>query len=84
MIWMDEEKADKLSELLLNLKTNCFINYDGRSINTADCTGIYLPEDISNMTRRKNGEWQDMNGKWHEKGEKYSHEDAVIDKIINK
>ena len=40
----------------------------GRSINTADCTGVYLPEDMQDLTRRKNGQWKCKENYWHDKG----------------
>ena len=45
-IWLDEDKANALQQILDNITEHKFIRFNGRSINTADCTGVYLPEDI--------------------------------------
>lgn len=68
-IWLDHEKAEKLQAILQNINEHKFIDFDGRTINTADCTGVYLPEDIENMTNRKNGRWMCNGGNWHHRSE---------------
>jgi hypothetical protein len=67
-IWIDEEKRGPLSDILLSLSSHKFIKYDGRLINSADLTGIFSPDDMADLTRRKNGQWQCEMGSWHEKG----------------
>lgn len=68
-IWVDKERADKLRQILLNLKTNIFIDFEGRSFNTADITGVFTPQDLEDLKRRKNGQYKCQNGIWHERGE---------------
>jgi len=68
-IWLDEDKANALQQILDNITEHKFIRFNGRSINTADCTGVYLPEDIEDLKWRKNGYWKCDNGIWHPKGE---------------
>jgi hypothetical protein len=67
-VWVEQERA----KILINVlgQNNCpqFITYEGRMINKADITGIFLPEDIDAYTRRKNGQWQCDKGKWHNRG----------------
>lgn len=69
-IWLDDEKAEKLQSILSAITEHKFIQFDGRTINTADCTGIYLPVDMNDMVRRKNGQYKCNigNGIWHERG----------------
>jgi len=68
-IWIDAEKAKKLQTILANITDHKFIQFDGRTINTADCTGVYLPEDIENLRQQNNGMRQCQHGKWHSKNE---------------
>ena len=67
-IWLDEDKANALQQILDNITEHKFIRFNGRSINTADCTGVYLPEDIEDLKWRKNGYWKCNNSIWHPKG----------------
>jgi hypothetical protein len=69
-IWIDQDKYDKLKQIITqsNLK---FVNFDKRVINLVDVIGIFLPEDMDALTRRKNGQWQCQKAsQWHDKGEK--------------
>ncbi|MDD4411782.1 MAG: hypothetical protein PHO58_04730 [Bacilli bacterium] len=72
-IWIDEDKANELEIILANLKESKFIFSDGRTFNTADISNILLPEDMEDITRRKNGQWKCKYGHWHERGEQCSH-----------
>ena len=69
-IWIDSEKVKILQKKLETIKSSIFINYDGRTINTADITGIYKAIDIEEMKRRKNGQWQCKYNNWHDRNEK--------------
>jgi hypothetical protein len=66
-IWIE---AEKLEPLMGMLETKRFIKIEGRIINTADISGIYPAGDMENLTRRKNGQWKDQKGIWHDKGER--------------
>lgn len=67
-IWMPEgEKLTKFQTVLGTLQSHMFINWEGRSMNTADIVGIFSPQDMEDMKRRKNGEWVCKRGEWHRK-----------------
>lgn len=68
-IWIDQEKAESLLAILSEKNAPQFITFEGRLINKADLTGVYLPEDMEEMTFRKNGQWKCRFGVWHNKGE---------------
>jgi len=69
-IWLDNEKANKLQIILNNITEHKFVEFEGRTINTADCTGVYLSKDMEELTHRKNGQWQCNYGTWHNKNER--------------
>lgn len=70
-IWFDTDKADRLIEVFTSPNAPQFITYEGRLLNRADLVGVFLPPDIEDMTRRKNGEWKCRErGNWHGKGAK--------------
>lgn len=67
-IWVETNKVKKLGEDWRNgLKAAVEIN--GRYINTVDIVGIFLPEDLEDMKRRKQGQWRCKKGNWHSKEE---------------
>lgn len=67
-IWMPVgEKLDRLQAILGSLEAHMFINWEGRSMNTADMVGIFTPEDMEERTRRKNGQRKCKFGEWHDK-----------------
>lgn len=68
-IWVDDERAKKLQQLLKNLSVNIFIDFDGRSFNTADITGVFTPQDLEDLKRRKNGQYKCQWGIWHDRQE---------------
>lgn len=68
-IWIDKDKADKLRKILINSKRNLFIDFEERSFNTADITGVFIPQDLVDLKRRKNGQYKCSFGTWHDKGE---------------
>ncbi len=67
-IWMDEGKAKDISKDLGNT-VGKFIKAEGRIINVADIVGIFTPQDLEDMKRRKNGEVLCKYGKWHPRGQ---------------
>lgn len=70
-IWIPEgEKLEKFQSILGNLQSHMFVNWDGRSMNTADITGVFEPNDMEDMQRRKNGGWKCKDQTWHDRGEK--------------
>ena len=68
-IWIDEEKADAIESILLNLKESKFIIIEGRTFNTADISNILFPIDMEEQAHRKNGEFKCKYGNWHAKFE---------------
>jgi hypothetical protein len=68
-LWLDKSLAAKLQAILENATEHKFITFEGRTINTADCTGVYLAQDMEAQARRKSGQWQCRVGTWHDKGE---------------
>jgi hypothetical protein len=63
-------ERERLENIIDLLEKKRFLQIDDRIINTADIVGIFPPQDIENMIRRKNGSWQCNKGTWHEKFEK--------------
>ena len=64
---IEEDKMGKIESLM---ETKRFIKINGRPINTADIVGIFKPEDLDSVIRRKNGQWQDKKGEWHNRGDR--------------
>ena len=67
-LWLDADRSASLQVKLLKQDRGQFLEFEGRVLNTADITGIYLASDMDSVTRRKNGEHQCKNGKWHDRG----------------
>jgi hypothetical protein len=64
-ISLEKDRADKIVPLMESRK---FIEIDGRIINTSDIVGIFPAVDMESAIRRKNGQWLDKWGVWHDKG----------------
>lgn len=69
-IWFERERAERLQQVLEQLKQHMFVSFEDRTINTADIVGIFTANDMELVTRRKNGQWKCNEGTWHDKGEK--------------
>ena len=69
-IWLEKDRAENLASLLSSKDAPQFVAYEGRMLNRADLVGVFMPSDIQEQTRRKNGQWQDKKGEWRDKGEK--------------
>lgn len=67
MLWVDEEKALRIQHDLEEKTIHGHFRVEGRTLNTVEITGVYFPEDIEDMTRRKNGQWKCLAGEWHER-----------------
>lgn len=65
-ISVEKDRAEKIVALMEQKK---FIEIDGRIINVVDIIGIFKPEDMEAVIRRKNGQWQ-KDGKWYNKGDR--------------
>ncbi len=74
-IWLEKDRIKKLSAELLSLKENRLIEIEGEGemVNTADMVGIFTPQTMEDSIRRKNGQWKDRNGKWHNRGDRVCH-----------
>ena len=76
-IWLDEKRWEKL-EFALKNNIGKFYDMEGRTINVADIVGIFLPIDLEEMKRRKNGQWKCSYGRWHNRGENCEcHKDKI-------
>lgn len=65
-----EGKKLKAFEGMLEKNTGSqFIRLEGRTINTADLMGVYLPEDLEVLYMKKRGMWQCSKKVWHERNE---------------
>lgn len=64
-MWLEADRAEKLQAILRNLRDHKFIDFEGRTINTADLSGVYDPIDMADLTRRKNGQWMCGFSNWH-------------------
>lgn len=69
-IWEEEDKTNKLQDLLNAIQKSTFVHFEKMSINTADIVGIFDAKTMDNYSRRKNGEWKCRENNWHEKGQK--------------
>ncbi len=66
-IWLENDRVEFLKNILQTAKESKFVDLDGQFLNTADISGIFTPEAMEDRKRRKNGEWQDKNGSWHQR-----------------
>ena len=69
-IWIEQNKAGSLQEILDRANSSKFIHFENQTINTADIVGIFTASTMEQHTRRKNGEWLCKSNTWHGKGEK--------------
>jgi hypothetical protein len=68
-LWLEDDRIQNLKSVLKQLTGAKFIEIGEQLINSADITGIYEPSTIEDMTRKKQGQWQDKRGEWHDKNE---------------
>jgi hypothetical protein len=66
-IWLDEEKAKEFGDDLNNESVGKFNMIEGRLINTADIVGIFTPQDLEELKRRKQGQWKCKHSNWQPK-----------------
>jgi len=66
-VWVEHERLEAIYGLLSQANPPRFLKYEDRMINTADVVGIFNAEDMADLTRRKNGEWECKSGIWHER-----------------
>lgn len=82
MLWVDEHKARRIQEDLENKRIHGHFRIEGRTLNTVEITGVYYPQDIEDMTRRKNGQWKCLSEEWHDRNQKCECIDIKTKKII--
>lgn len=68
-IWIENERAEKLLELIKSPNSPKYVTINGESINTFEILGIVTPQAMEERSRRKNGQWKCMKGIWHEKSQ---------------
>lgn len=61
-------EQDNVPALVKAMEQGGVVKIDKNIINTKDIIGIFTPEEIEAVIRKKNGQWQ-KNGKWYNKGE---------------
>lgn len=61
---------DKIESLLKEIERSRFVKIGESLINSADVAGIFTAEEMEASIRRKNGQWKDKKGVWHDKGER--------------
>lgn len=66
-VWIEEEKLGNLESML---EKSRFIKIDGQLINSADVVGVFDANTMADVIRRKNGQWKDEKGGWHDKGDR--------------
>ena len=69
-VWIEDEKLENLKKVLLSSDKHSFIEVEGKILNTADISGVFSPQDLEEMTRRKNGDWKCKFDNWHAKRER--------------
>jgi hypothetical protein len=67
-IWVDKDKAKDFSKDLID-GLKAFVYIEKRLVNTVDIVGIFQPDDLEDLKRRKNGQWKCDKGAWHDRGE---------------
>jgi len=67
-IWIEKEKAEKLINLLGTTKTK-FVEIDDEIINSSDVEGVFNPQTMADLAKRKNGQWKCNYDRWHSRGE---------------
>lgn len=77
---IEGDKLKKIEEILQNIDKHVFIGLEDRTINTADLTGVYLPQDLIEIRLKKQGYWKCEYGIWHPKGQEgeNEHEKCVM------
>ena len=79
-IWVDEDKAVQIKTDLLQGIANNFIKAGNRIINVKEIVGIFNPDDLEDLKRRKNGQWKCDYGEWHNRGENCGCHKSRLDK----
>ena len=68
-IWLEDDRLEKMKQILQGGGGSKFIEISGQFINTADIVGIFTPESMADLVRHKRGDWRCKHGEWHVKNE---------------
>ena len=68
-IWADGIKADGFGDDCVRGMKG-MVKFEGRYLNTADFVGVFFPEDMESLIRKKNKQWKCKSGTWHDQLEK--------------
>jgi len=65
-IWIDEDRAGEIENVLID-NPRAIVKFEGRLLNSVDIVGIFLPADLDDLKRRKQGQWKCKHGNWQAK-----------------
>jgi hypothetical protein len=68
-VWLEKSRMEALYQVLEKSRESRFITFDGTVINTADIVGIFTPQQMDEMGKRKRGLWPCRYGEWHARSE---------------
>jgi len=69
-IWINDNQAEAISQLILIAKDNKLIDVEGETISVNSISGIYSAQKIEELRRRKQGQWQcEYCKRWHNRNE---------------
>lgn len=66
-IWVEDDKAQRLKQVLTEARESKFIEFHDQIINSVDIVGIFTAATMEDHTKRKNGQWNCDSGQWHDK-----------------
>lgn len=70
-IWIPSDKMQAFDNAYKLARKNQELMYFGEErINPADVVGVFKADTMSDLTRRKNGQWKCQHGNWHDRNEK--------------
>jgi hypothetical protein len=85
-IWIDEEKALRIGKDLENVVAK-FMVVEGNCVNVSDIVGIFTPEAMEDLKRRKMGQFKCKYGNWHTKDDDCQcgrSDNTFIPPVVNK
>lgn len=62
-------EKERIPALLKGIERGGFCEINGEFINPKDIVGIFAPQTMEAVIRKKQGQWQDKEGNWHNKGD---------------
>lgn len=67
-IWIDEDKSAMVIDYLDKQRTG-FARIEGNLVNLVEIEGVFKPDVLEDLKRRKMGQWKCKKGNWHNKDE---------------